>query len=275
MSALSEVLWSGPGTNTYEDFYFRLKDLKKRFKNLNWTYSPGSFKVNIKRSKVDSFLISLSSEHPGEPIYFTINGNKPDKSSQIFKKNFSIKKTTTIKANILKSDGTFGPVSEKTFYFHKAIGKTVVYNSDYVSKYSGSGEKNLIDGLIGSENHNDGYWQGWEKDDMEIVIDLHENKKINTIVCGFLESHQSWIFLPKSVNILFSSDGKNFINKKQLILQDGENYIKSNRKEGRFDRLNQSARYILITAINRKKCPSWHAGSGGRAWIFSDEIVVE
>ena len=274
MSALSEVLWSGTRTNTYEDFYFRLKELKKRFEKLKWNYSPGSFEVSIRRSGHDNFLISLSSEHPGEPIYFTTNGNQPDRSSQIFKKSFSIKKTTTIKANILRPDGSFGPISEKTFYIHKAIEKTVAYNSNYVSKYSGSGEKNLIDGLIGSENHNDGYWQGWEEDDMEIVIDLHENKKINTIVCGFLESHQSWIFLPKSVNVSFSTDGKNFINKKQLILEDGENYIKSNRKEGRFDQLNQSARYILITAINRKKCPSWHAGSGGGAWIFSDEIVV-
>ena len=275
MSALSEVLWSGSGTNTYEDFYFRLKDLKKRFKNLNWTYSPGSFEVNIKRSKIDSFLISLSSEHPGEPIYYTINGNQPNKHSTVFKKEFSIKKTTVIKASILKSDGTFGPISEKTFYFHKAIGKTVAYNSNYVGKYSGSGKKNLIDGLIGSENHNDGYWQGWEKNDMEIVIDLHEDMEINNVVCGFLESHQSWIFLPKSVNVSFSSDGKNFTNRKKLLLQDGENYVKSNRKEVRFGQLNQSARFILITALNRKVCPSWHAGSGGDAWIFSDEVVVE
>ena len=68
-----------------------------------------------------------------------------------FKQDFSIEKTTTIKASILRPDGSFGPMSEKTFYFHKAIGKTIVYKSDYVSKYSGSGEKNLIDGLIGSE----------------------------------------------------------------------------------------------------------------------------
>ena len=275
MSALSEVLWSGPGMNTYEDFYFRLKKLKKRFEKLEWNYSPGSFEVNIKRSTVDSFLISLSSEHPGEPIYYTINGEHPNKSSTIFKKDFSIKKTTTIKACILQLDGSFGPVSEKTFYFHKAIGKTVVYNSSYAEKYAGSGKENLIDGLVGSENHSDGYWQGWEKKDMQITIDLHKNKKINTIICGFLESHQSWIFLPKSVNVSFSSDGKNFINRKQLMLKDGKNYGEPNRKEVKFHQLNQSARYILITARNRKKCPTWHAGSGGDAWIFSDEVVVE
>ena len=88
-------------------------------------------------------MISLSSEHPGEPIYYTINGEHPNKSSTIFKKDFSIKKTTTIKASILQLDGSFGPVSEKTFYFHKAIGKTVVYNSSYAEKYSGSGKRKL------------------------------------------------------------------------------------------------------------------------------------
>ena len=133
----------------------------------------------------------------------------------------------------------------------------------------------MIDGLVGSENHNDGYWQGWERKDMQITVDLHNNKKINTVICSFLESHQSWIFLPKSVSVSFSSDGKNFINRKQLILQDGKNYGESNRIEVKFHQLNQSARYILITARNRKKCPTWHAGSGGDAWIFSDEVVIE
>ena len=42
-----------------------------------------------------------------------------------------------------------------------------------------------------------------------------------------------------------------------------------------FHDLNQSARYVLIKAINREVCPNWHAGSGGKAWVFSDEIVIE
>ena len=48
MSALSEVLWSGPGLNTYEDFYFRLDKLKRRFEWLKWNYSPGSFRSKSK-----------------------------------------------------------------------------------------------------------------------------------------------------------------------------------------------------------------------------------
>ena len=177
MSALSEVLWSGPGSNTYEDFYFRLDKLKNRFEQLKWNYSPGSFKVKIRKPKSGDFSISLSSEHPGKEIYYTKNGGTPSQSSNVFMSDFSIKETTTIKAALLQPDGTFGPISEKTFYLHNAIGNKISYNTKYADKYSGSGENNLINGLIGSVNHNDGYWQGWEGEDMEIIIDLEENKK--------------------------------------------------------------------------------------------------
>ena len=108
-----------------------------------------------------------------------------------------------------------------------------MYNSSYAEKYAGSGKENLIDGLVGSENHNDGYWQGWERKDMQITVDLHKNKKINTIICGFLESHQSWIFLPKSVSVSFSSDGKNFVNEKTTYVARWKKLwkIKSKRSE--------------------------------------------
>ena len=275
MSALSEVLWSGPGENTYEDFYIRLQELQKRFKMLGWVYSPGTFKIDIKRSKHNKLLVSLKSEHPDLPILFTKNGENPNTLSSVFTKDFSIENTTTIKAAILKSDNSLSHVSMKTFYHHKAMGKSVLYKKKYEEKYPGSGEKTLIDGLIGSEKHNDGYWQGWQKKNMEIIIDLHRNRKITTIICGFLESHDSWIFLPKSVKVSFSSDGKSFTNKKQLLLRDGESYGNSNRKEALFNNLNESARYILVEAINRRECPDWHAGSGGSSWVFSDEIVVQ
>ena len=110
---------------------------------------------------------------------------------------------------------------------------------------------------------------------MEVVVDLEKTEKINTIICGFLESHRSWIFLPKGVKISFSTDGETFINAREILLSDGENYGASNRKEVFFRDLNQSARYVLIKAINREVCPNWHAGSGGKAWVFSDEIVIE
>jgi len=35
------------------------------------------------------------------------------------------------------------------------------------------------------------------------------------------------------------------------------------------------ARYIKIKAANIGKCPDWHKGAGGKAWLFVDEAVIE
>jgi hypothetical protein len=34
-------------------------------------------------------------------------------------------------------------------------------------------------------------------------------------------------------------------------------------------------RYIKVRAKNIGACPDWHPGSGGKAWLFVDEIMVE
>ena len=110
---------------------------------------------------------------------------------------------------------------------------------------------------------------------MEIINNLKEIKKIKFNTCGFLDSHNYWIFLPKTVYVAFSSDGEGFKNEIQQKLKDGENYESPTRTEVVFKNLNQSARYVLVKAVNRKECPHWHAGKGGDAWVFADEIVIE
>jgi hypothetical protein len=35
------------------------------------------------------------------------------------------------------------------------------------------------------------------------------------------------------------------------------------------------ARFVKVVATNTGVCPSWHAGNGGKAWLFCDEITVE
>ena len=45
MSALSEVLWSGPGKNEYKGFLKRLNFLMVEFKKLNWNCAPHSFEL--------------------------------------------------------------------------------------------------------------------------------------------------------------------------------------------------------------------------------------
>jgi len=277
MTALSEVLWSGPGTNSYEDFYGRLMHLQDRFDNLGWTYAPGAFIVSIhanQKSIGSEFQVKLSSEKPGESIRFTIDGSNPTNYSDQYIQPLSIAKTTTIKTALFIDGKMAGKVSEKTFNFHKALGKSVRYNIPYKQKYSGNGAITLVDGLTGTLSHSDGYWQGWEGENLDVVIDLGKPQSIKNISLSFLEAHGSWIFFPTDIIVSFSDEGTSFKNEKKISLNDGENYSKNNRKVMSINSLASSVRFVRIQAINRKACPEWHDGAGGKAWIFADEIVI-
>ena len=128
MSALSEVLWSGPGKNTYEDFYSRLLSLKNRFKNLEWNYAPGSYTITIdvdQNSKLGEHKISLRSEKPGEMIRYTIDGSDPSGESMVYNDPIKVRKKTVIKASMFVDGKQKGKASEKTIFFSKATGKKV------------------------------------------------------------------------------------------------------------------------------------------------------
>ena len=278
MTALSEVLWSGPGKNSYGDFFSRLIHLYDRFDVLGWTYAPGSFVVSIQadQKKIGmGFRVNLTSEKPGQSIRFTIDGSEPSIDSPLFNEPFSINRTTTVKTALFINGKQAGQTTKKTFHFHKAVGKDVQYAISHKQKYSGAGPFTLVDGLTGTTSYNDGYWQGWEADNMDVVIDLQNTEKITQVSVGLLESHQSWIFLPTYVKFSFSDDGKDFQNEKTVALNDGERNGKPNRRVAEISNIGYPSRFIRVQAINRKICPEWHLGGGGKAWIFSDEIVVE
>ncbi len=40
-----------------------------------------------------------------------------------------------------------------------------------------------------------------------------------------------------------------------------------------FDKVD--TRFIRVHAKNIKTCPQWHAGAGGKAWLFADEIMIQ
>ena len=278
MSALSEVLWSGPGKNTYEDFYMRLHSLKRRFDNLGWTHAPGSYDVTITvdpNSSKNEHKISLISEKPGETIRYTTDDSEPSMNSPVYHAPIKINKKTVIKASMFVNGTQKGRASKKTIYFSKAIGKNVRYNTHYSDRYSGSGPLTLVDGLTGSIAHNDNYWQGWIEDDMDVTIDLSKVEDISKVSMSFLESHGSWIFLPTHVILSFSHDGSSYGEQTEIQIKDGKNGGSANRVECESESLNISARYIRVRAVNRQQCPEWHPGAGGKTWVFSDEIIIE
>lgn len=109
---------------------------------------------------------------------------------------------------------------------------------------------------------------------MELVIDLGKEQLIETISAQFLQQIESWIFMPVAIQFSLSRDGQQFTVIGQLPNSISERAAESVIHSFRINGIGQRARFIKIEAKNRKTCPSWHPGAGGKAWIFCDEIVV-
>ena len=157
-----------------------------------------------------------------------------------------------------------------------ALGKSVVITHPWSERYPGNGASTLVDGLRGSLDHTDGAWQGFEGVDLEATIDLGKVVPVRRVTAGFLENWSAWIFLPREVEFSVSRDGTSYDAVKRIQTDQ-----KLSTPIPHAEDLSVAipgttpVRFIRVTARNIGVCPSWHPGAGGKAWIFSDEIIVE
>jgi hexosaminidase len=278
MTALAEALWSPKENLNWDSFRQRINEQFKRYDVMGVNYSKGSFAVNFdtKFDKVkQEYTVSLSTEQLNPEIHFTLDGTTPSATSPVYSQTLVINKTTTISAAIFVNGEMKEAPSVKNLVFHQALGSKVKYGVMPDSRYPGIGESTLVDGIKGSENHTDGFWQGFEGESPEVEFDLGSLKNINSVAATFYQRWKSWIFLPENIEVSLSEDGKTFATP-QLY----KNTVPANNdgriiEEFKVNFQNQKAQFIRLKAKNIGVCPSWHGGAGGKAWLFVDEVVVE
>jgi len=161
---------------------------------------------------------------------------------------------------------------------HKAVGCPVRLKKPYSPKYTGGGANALTDGICGDVKTKFDLdykpYQGFERNDLEAVVDLKKIIPVKKVSTGFLQNMQDWIFLPLTVEYSFSRDGIDFTdsvtiaNKIPMKKSDAFRSIFTKKFSG------IEARYVSVKAKNAGICPAWHHGAGGGAWIFADEIEI-
>ncbi len=219
----------------------------------------------------DSIEVNIDCDIPDSKIYYTLDGSLPDSNSMHYNGKIFIDSTTIITAIAHSPNGKKSlPVSAK---YYKAKYE-IVSLTEYSSVYTGGGKYALINGVHGSNYFKDGNWQGYHGNNLEIVLDFIENKRIRKISASFLKDINAYIFLPDSVTFYLSEDGINFIklgSKKPI--DTGEDKAEIQTVSINTDDIN--CRYIKIEAKNIRFCPEGHIGKGSKAWLFADEITVE
>lgn len=218
--------------------------------------------------------VTMVFNQPGAEIRYTLNGNEPTATDLLYTHPITISKEVTIKAKAVGND--FLPSATVTASFIKD-GKPVQSisfskpNDNYITKNNAL----LHDNIGGLLKYNTGTWLGYDTDTAEMVIRLKKKTKINTVLLELLQDENSWIFLPRQIE-LFSFDEKT--NTYTSVAKEIIDTKAASPKQASLRRLSPNKKTktnqlkIVMHAV--EKIPDWHAGKGSHAWLFIDEIKV-
>ena len=222
----------------------------------------------------DSLIVELEVPFDEANIYYTLDGTKPSDSSTLYNKPLVLKETTLVRAVVYGKNHTPSNVIS-TKFIKIPKGRKIKLLSKYSSQYTAGGDEALIDYLRGGDDFRDGLWQGYQKENFAAIVDLGKVQEIHEIGAGFLQSINSWIWMPKEVEYSVSIDGVNF--KKVGVVYNGvpDNDYNDIHIDFTYELKNIKARFVKVKAKNYGTIPDWHPGAGRDSWIFVDEIIIE
>lgn len=233
-----------------------------------WKFNPAPLILAGKQVFRDSVQVKI--EAP-ESFLLTIN----DLAYKVLSKDTLVTVTNNSALTAACVRGEEKGQSSKAQFYKIPNKWTLAIAGKYNPQYTAGGDEGLIDGLRGDVNWRKGRWQGYQDQDVEVVLDLKQVREIDTIGASFLQDSRAWILMPTMLMIESSVDGKSWV-KEEPILQtsilsdDNTVQLKELSKQRKL-----KARYIKLKAVNYGKLPQGHQGVEGQAFIFIDEVLVK
>ncbi len=279
MLAMSEVLWSYPPKRDFQEFRKRVQLQYPVLNSMGVTYGferdPLILNVSTDTEK-KTISVKLEKGQEGTKIYYTLDGTKADRKSELYKEIIVAKDSMKLNIAVLDENSDNGYFYERNFKMSATTGKIPNLKFPYSNAYAANGERSLTDGILGTNNFRDGNWQGFEANDMIAIIDLGKETEFSSISCGFLQSTPSWIFFPTQLEYFISKDGIEFRSAGILSSPVSPKDVEMRVSRYRIDYpMKIKTQFIKVVAKNMGVCPDWHPGAGGKTWIFADEIIVE
>ena len=221
-----------------------------------------------------SKTVPITSSQKNITIYFTTDGIEPTSKSTKYTKPLIINESQTVKAIAYNNTGKMSFVT-KAIYKKMAHDWAVKLNSSYEQMYDGGGGLGLIDGIRGETNWRKGNWQGYQKNDLDVTIDLKIPTIISIVTAGFLQDTRAWIVAPKQMIVDISDDGVHY-----QTVSDTKNFLAIEDLNPQVKNVSTTftptkTRYVRIKAMQYGKLPAWHESPGGDTHLFVDEIEIK
>lgn len=210
---------------------------------------------------------------PGTKIYYNIDRGNSNTDYQIYTIPFEINESCKI--NFYSLSGTKKSSIVTSEFVRMPDDRDITLVQQPKNQYSSGGATNLIDGIRCAPDFRINGWLGFEKDNLEAIIDLRSKRDLSKFGASFIQDNNAWVFYPVKVEFLASDDGLQYTK-----IGEVENKV-SPHKEGVMLQMLElpstkvSARFVKVIAHNIGHCPPGHKGLGAPGWLFADEIVIK
>lgn len=274
LCALAEVVWTPAEQKNWIDFRTRLIKHFDYFEHRNINHSMALFEIKKKvicdtvQRKI--FVVFSQELNMGDISFWTENDNKSLILPQIYNGPIEVDGSYTVFAEVRDLEGNERGYTQQEFVFSKSSGAGIQLTFPPSSYYNYGSPYTLVDGVSGRVPWNGKEWLGFSNTNMEALIDLQKREEISTISVHTLKAEASWIYLPVSMNIEFSTDGKSFMPFGHLSSDDiikGGRILTISKKPVK-------ARYVKIFIEKEGIISAGKPGEGHNAWLFVSEIEI-
>lgn len=275
MAALCEVQWMQIDKKDYKEFLTRLPHQINLYSKLGYNYATHIFDVDAKltpNAQTGSLEVALSTIDDA-PIYYTLDGSEPTAQSAKYEGVFFVDKDAEIKAVSIREGNQMSKVYRENIVVNKSTFKPVKLLSKPSSSYEFNGADLLVDGRFGASNYKTGRWIGFQGNDMVLIIDMLEPTEISNASLRTNVVTGDWIFDASEIIIESSDDDSSYklVAKKTITDENTTHWSDIMSHELDFD--TNIARFFKVT-VKPSVMPEWHQGTGRRAFIFVDEVVL-
>ena len=227
----------------------------------------------------DNITVPIKHFLNGVTIKYTIDDSEPDSiNSPTYTTPLQLNKNTTVKTKVFKKGWISSDMVQQTFYKSSLSADSIVLLTQPDPKYIANGGNTIIDHELGEMNFGNGKWLGYDKTNMEFVMQFKTATQMNEVIFNSLINTGSYIFPIQSIQVEASMDGKTY---KPLQSVDFSSITKAYTKETNINQLQSfkvkvdkgsAYPFYKFTIRNLKQIPNWHPGKGTPAWIFVDEV---
>lgn len=276
--ALAEVLWTGPDTNRYQNFFDRLQKHYPVLQHFGIGYGTETVPLKIETYTEDQVpYLALHKNLPELELKYRMICSSCDTNWAVYSQPIVLDQRGELEVMCYKGSRPYGEPIHQTVSAHRALFAPAVYRNSWNAWYPASGKFALTDGKLGSHNFRDGNWQGFWGQDLEVVLDLGKMTPISEIQLRFLEYTNAWIVAPHQFELSVSADNTNWTSLSDVrVIPVNAAAVEGILINPFLIQFNPTeTHYLKLIVRNAGKMPPSHEAAGQDSWIFIDEIVVQ